>query len=268
MSTKKDIQAIAWGKTKQILVPSGRRFILREQNGDDDDILSNPSTGADGSNIDYYIAGIVVKEIINDKEVTFSLEQAKSLLKKDMIAIIFESRIHNLGNILKFKFDFGDDPVVGKGIIGYEEELSQYLHDYTKPFPLTEEDEGYFKFKIPPYPESAYGKFEMTTDSGKRVRINLMNREGMKFILGTKDEETTKNTELKARNLELFTENNWLKVENFSPFSPRDMVNIIAWVKEIDPDYNAITEIAHPVTKYKLNYTLTNSTDFFYPVEI
>jgi len=264
MTYQEEAQTIAFGKTKTVIVPSGRQFVLRETNGEDDDILSNSETGRDQSNVDYYLARVVIKEITDNKEIPFSFDKARKLLKNDRTALLLHIRIHNLGAIVKFSFDFGMDPKTG-GEFNYVEDISQYIHDYTKDFPLQGE-EGYFKYKIPPYPEDAYSLFELSLQSGKRVRMGLMNGEGQSYIMN--QEFVSKNTDFKARNLEIDIEGKWVKVENFAMFSSRDMVELRAWEKEIDPKYLPITEIEHPHTKQLIEFNMLNSPDFFYPVEI
>lgn len=48
------------GRKLEFTVPSGYKYTIREQNGADDDILSNPVEAATLKNISRFIAAIVI----------------------------------------------------------------------------------------------------------------------------------------------------------------------------------------------------------------
>lgn len=255
------------GKTMQTLTPSGRVFKIREQNGNDDDILSNPSAMEDLSNIDNFLVSIIINEmdVVSGKTKLVTLEDVINLLNQDRYHLLITSRIFSLGPIMKFTYAFNENDE-----FNYEEDLSQYVHDYSKEFP-NKGDEGYFKFKIPPYPAdtNANLRIEVPLRSGKKVRFGFLTRRTEKYILALPADQRTKNAELKARQLEYQMENTeWIKVENFSLFSKMDMVEIQAAVKEVDQPYTFITELEHPRTKEVVFYPLMYSSSFFFPVEV
>ena len=261
-----ELEAVAFGKTKEVLAPSGRLFVIREQNGNDDDILSNPVTQKDLSNIDYFILNIVLYELVDNEKVKLHLNDCLDLLIKDRIAIILESRIFTLGSLLKFNYNWGD--AKDKNTVAYVEDLKRYIWDYTKDFP-TEGMTGYDEYRIPPYQAGAYNKFMFTLSTGKVMRLNLMNRRGEKFLLGLAEEAVTKNAELLARNLEIeVSGGNFTKVENFGTFTKKEMTEIHAAVKELDPTYNAFTDIKNPKTGEVLLYPIMAYSDFFFPTEV
>lgn len=264
MSFTEEAQRIAWGKTERVRVPSGRIFVIRETNGNDDDILSNTS-GGPMTNLYNFLSSVIVREVVDGIEIPFNYEDARLLLDNDRVYLLLAIRVANLGPIVKFKFNFGPDPING-GEFTYSEDLSQFLHDYSKPMPQ-EGEPGYFKYKIPPYPENAYDKFQMTTQSGKTLRMNLANGiSGEYFSSITTDKQ---NDRYRSRNLEILKEDNtWERVENFSVLSSRDMIELRVWEKEIDPSQLAISEIEHPRTKQVVNFSIMNAPDFFYPAEI
>lgn len=261
-----EAKSIAWGKTSKILVPSGRIFIVRETNGGDDEILQNTETAREGMNVVHYLAGIIVKEVLPTGEKPVTVDEVKKFLVNDRTFLLIKLRILNLGEILKFSFNFGSDPKRG-GEFKYAEDLSKYVFDYLKDFP-EEEDEDYFVYRIPPYPEGAYEKFQLRLTSGKEVRMNLLNIEGEVNLRNMGPESDTDKGALKARNFEMKIDNEWVKVDSLKPFKPLDMVEIRKWFKEIDPTYTPITEVEHPRTMEVIPFNMLNSTDFFYPVEI
>lgn len=264
MNNEQNLEFVAFGRTAEIMTPSGRVFIIREQNGNDDDVLSNPVTGADLTNIDNFLTGIILNEIIDGNRVPVNFNTVVNLPNNDRYFLLIKSRIHSIGNLIKFDFTFDDD-VTGS----YEEDLENYLHDYTLPFPQKGEP-GYFEYKIPPYPENANSetRFYHKTKSGKEVRFGIMTRQGEKILLALSSEQRTKNAEHKARNLEIKVEDNWTKVDNFSIFSKMDMVEINKAVIDIDPIYQFVSEIKHPNNGQIMYYNLIASTSFFYPVEV
>lgn len=273
-TTESTPKEIVYGKVKTILLPSGRQVDIREQNGNDDDILSNPIDGETGANISKFIAAIVVKaHWKTGSYLRLTYEEARELLVRDRFCIIFHSRIHSIGEIMKFSFDWGEDPQKG-GKFDYEEDLRRYLWDYTDEFPeeYLYDTEGknlgrnpdYDPQTMSPYASNCYDYQELTTQSGKTLRFKLFNGTAGEYMLKLPAEAMTKNTELKARGLEYMDNNNWVKVENFSMFSSRDMSEIRTFVNQVDSTYNPITEITHPVTKEITNYPIMYGKDFFY----
>lgn len=257
-----------FGRTMKVMVPSGRVFTIREQNGNDDDVLSNPITMNDLTNIDNFLTGILITEEVEGKETAVTLKTVTELPNNDRYFLLIQSRVFSLGNNLVFTFDWGAD---NGGKVTYTEDLSKYLHDYTKPFPV-KGDSDYFEYKIPPYPANSdiHSKFYFEVTSGKKFRFGLMTRQGEKWMMKLPAEELTRNSELRARNLEYLSGEGdaWVKVENFAMFSKRDLIEIKKAVTEVDPTYQFITEVENPKTGQIINHPMMTSSDFFFPVEI
>jgi hypothetical protein len=258
-------EMMAFGKTKEVTVASGRKFIIREQNGNDDDILSNPTTASDSSNIDYYLLAIIIKEVLEDgKTSKLTLADVEKFLIRDRVSLLMESRIFSIGNLLRFAYTWKE----GESPTHYVEDLNNYVWDYEKPFPQKGE-EGYQEYRIPPYQEGAYSIFEITLETGKVFRFNLMDRLGEKKLLKLPESQVTKNAELIARNLELQTgPNSWTPVLNFSPFTKKEMVELHNAIRELDKPYQAFTSIENPKTKETILYPILAYSDFFFPAEI
>ena len=261
-----EVMSMVIGRTKTILAPSGRTFVIREQNGEDDDIISNPVTQSDLSNMDFFIQAIVQYEVKDDgSKVPLTIADCENLLIRDRVAIIIESRVFSLGNMINFSFAWkeGEEP------IEYFENLTKFLWDYTKDFPYDKNDPDYFKYRIEPYPENANEDFLFGISSGKQFKFNLLTRKSEKFLLKLPTEQVTRNAELIARNLSYQLNDTWVKVQNFKMFSKAEMIEIHKAVKELDPPYNAFTEIVNPTNpKEKVEYPILSYNDFFFPVEI
>lgn len=265
-------EELAYGKTKRLLLPSGRQLTIREQNGEDDEILSNPVDAEDGTNFDKFIAAIVVKASWKN-EGRITKEEASQLLLKDRYFIVMSSRIHSLGKEIQFTYDWGPDPSKG-GKQNYSEDLTRYVWDYSKEFPepyiikdgKVIPNPDYDAQRIPPYPENAYDDFIFTLSTGKVIKVNLMTGLSEKYMMKLPPEQLTKLAELKAMNLSLKTPDGWEKVENFTMFSANEMREIRGYVSELDKTYIATTEIENPRNPGQiLKYPIMQGSDFFYP---
>lgn len=265
-TSKEFAQELLYGKLKELTLPSGYKVTIREQNGADDDVLSNQVTAQDLTNINIFLSTLII-----DTNLPFavkgklSIEGAKKIALRDKYFIIFASRIHSMGNIVKFKYDWGEEL---KGIVEYEDDLNNYVWDYEKPLPL-EGEPDYYEYRIQPYDHAlVYQIFTHTLKSGKTVRFNLLDGNSEAYLIKLSTDQQTKNTELKARNLELKTDTGWEKVENFQFFRKPEMVELHALVADLDPNFNGITELKHPTEKIIEKIQIIAVKDFFYPVEI
>lgn len=260
---QKSVKDILHGKTLTFTSPSGLTFTIREQNGNDDDILSNSGLAKDGSNITNFISSIVLESSLTGGG-PLSVATARNLLVRDRVFIMIMSRIHSIGDMLKFKYQWSDLPFP----VEYEEDLNKYIWDYSKEFPLDTSDINYFKYRIQPYTERNYGSHIYTLKSGKTISFNLMDGNGEKYLLALNEGSITVNEELKARSLHLKQEDDrFMKVENFSFFTKSEMTEIHSLVNEIDPTYFPFTEITHPDNNSTVNLPLFGINDFFYPKE-
>lgn len=264
---KLDVKTMVYGKTKEVTLPSGFNATIRESNGNDDDIITNSATSRDGSNINNYIAAIIVKTdlpfAVNGKVTQNNIGK---MLLADKYAILIQSRILSLGKEFTFPIRWGDQEQPDY----YTEDLEQYIWDYNEKFPEVGDD-NHFEYRIKPYPKGAYDNVEFDTSSGKKLKIGLLNIAGEKSILLLPATEQTINSEIKARGLELYnaSTNNWDKVENFTMFTKADMIEIRKMVNTLDPTLELMTEVVNPRDeKSKQKFPIVQFGDFFFPEEI
>lgn len=262
--------AIAYGKTKLVTVPSGRKFLIREQNGADDDILSNHTDVQDMSNVNKFIVSITLHELVDNNKVPLTLESIQEMLLRDRNALLVESRIHTLGPDMLFKYDWGKNG----GILTYQEDLTQYVWDYSRPFPNEEldskgnKDVNYNENRLKPYPTDIKGPVEFELSSGKVISIDFLRVKSESYFTGVGLENINRNHDYRGRDLKLKVEDgSFMKVENFSPFSKRDMIEIRKFVKEFDPTQGMNTEISNGKGD-TIFFPLLASTDFFFPEEV
>jgi len=262
----KDIEKLheIYGETVSLVTPSGFKVVLRQQNGDDDDIISNAANSVDGTAINNFVRAIIVDSDISPTG-TLVLGDVLNIKLCDKYFIILASRIFSLGQILKFSFKWENIPEP----VDYEEDLSKYIWDYSKPeFPLKFNDPDYFEYRIQPHQYQKALTKQFTTQSGKVLKYTFINGEGEKYLLKLTPETQSKNKELIARDLQLFLNEKWIKVENFKSFSPIDMSDIRKEIDETDPSISLISQLESPVTHEKIDYPIVSTMDFFFPREI
>lgn len=246
----------------EFTTPSGHHVKIREQNGADDDILSNPVEASTLMNISRFVAGIVVECDYNDTK-KLTADQAHSLPALDRYCILFNSRIFSLGETMEFEYDWGENG----GKVTYEQDLREFLFDYSTT-PTAEELDAKPN-AIPFYPErDSIRDLAFTTESGKELMFDLMTARGEAWVANLPLEKQTKNMIFVARDLRLKVNDKYEKVTNFSLFSMKDMRDIRNNILAVDPIFMGITEIENPVTKERAEVSVVAMKDFFYPGEI
>lgn len=245
-------------------VPSGYTYTIREQNGADDDILSNPAEVADLMNISRFIAGIIVDtDYTSSRKIT--PEEVHKLPVLDKWAILFKSRIHSLGNILEFEYDWGKE---NGGKVNYEQDLNEYLFDYSQE--PTEELINSKPEAIPYYPlGKQYKNIEFTTSKGNILKFDLITTHGENYIAKLPLDKRTKNQALIARGICLNVDGKWEKITNFSMFGVKEMSEIRLKVAAIDPTFRGTTIVENPnYPDERTEISLLAAKDFFFLGEI
>lgn len=251
-----------YGDVTELTTPSGHRVVIRQQTGEDDDILSRGESVMDGSFTANFLSGIII-----DSDITpsgrLNKEDVLNLRLADKYFILIASRIFSLGQILHYEYKWPKLP----NPISYEEDLGLYIWDYSQPFPNNPSDEDYYEYRIKPT-GTKEKIHEFTIKSGKRLRFEYMNGKGERFLINLPPEKQSKNQELLARNLQVWLNNDWVRIENFKSFKAFEMVEIRKEVFDNDPILEIYTEIENPVTKEILPFPILGSVDFFFPREI
>ncbi len=257
-----DTNEILETRNFEFVTPSGHKVVIREQNGADDDILSNPVEASNLMNLSRFISSIVVKADYYENG-KLTVDQAHSLPVLDRYAILFNSRIFSLGETLDFDYDWKENG----GKASYEQDLREFIFDYSKA--PTEEELMAKPNAIPFYPgEKKIVDFEITTRSGKTLLFDLLTAKGEAWAANLPLEKQTRNVGLMARNLRLKVGDKYEAVSNFSMFSVKDMVDIRTVVNTYDPVFLGTTEIENPTTHEKIEVSVVAMSGFFYPGEI
>jgi hypothetical protein len=245
-------------KQIDINVPSGDTFSIREQNGNDDDLLSRPDVD-EATTINRYIAAIVQA---GPEGKRLTLADVEKLLLRDKYTILFKSRIFSLSENLIFGYKW--DPEAES--IEYMVDLKEYVWDYKTPLPGLL-DEKYSIRRIVPYPvDGREVKFSLT--SGQEVSFEFLDGVGEKYLLGIKQTDRSINKQLVARAFKVNDGTKMVTVKNFQTFSSKDMMEIRNKMEEVDPPMEGTTSITNPDTQESIELPIIAIKDFYYPVKI
>lgn len=251
-----------YGRKFTFKLPSGYEVTIREQNGEDDDVLSNPVEAKTLMNISRFLSGIVVDTDYNERR-KLTPEDIQNMPSLDRYALMMNSRIFSLGNEIEFNYDWSRGE--GKSdVVDYTLDLEEeFLFDYSK-IPTEEEMEAKPN-AIPFYPTGKRTKdIHITTSSGKELTFDLLNANGEAYVLNLPEAEKTKNQELIARNLKLKVDDNYEVVKSFRMFSVKDMAEIRKQVKAYDPIFPGVAEIKHPATGKSMFIPVLGLDNFFF----
>lgn len=240
--------------TLTFTVPSGYKVTIREQNGEDDDVLSNAKHVQNGMTVINFLEGIILE--MDGKKPT--KEDILRMRIRDRVVILLTTRIFSIGQIMTFEYDWQD----GTPKVKYEEDLSLFIWDYSKPFP-----EGVSQ-RIKPYKEDKTFR-EISLSSGKVVKYDYYNAYTENYLMDLPLEKQSINKELLARNLQLKLGGEWVIVQNFLTFSKSDMREIWMDINEYDEALRVSSEIHHPDKDgVSVKLHLMGMTDFFFPARI
>lgn len=229
------------------VAPSGHSYSIREQNGEDDDILSNPLTSQNLMNLSMFMSSIIVDQNFYPGKKTITPEEVLDLPCNDRYSILINSRIHSIGNILEFTHDWGSN--LGK--VNYEVDLNDFV--FNKPLSeVTDEELEKKPEAIPFYPD--YKKTIQFSIGEKEFEFDLITGRGEQYQIELPLEKRTANQKIKARNLRLKVNNTFEKVSNFRMFSVKEMAVIRKTIAEYDPLFSGNTKIVHPSNPELVDY--------------
>src|SRR3972149_804467 len=135
------------GKTLEVPMPSNFSITIREQNGEDDEVISRVGDATDGNSINIFLTRIIIANSLLNGGKT-SLADILSWRLRDKYYLLLKSRIHSMGPNLDF--DFICTNVKCAKLSHYTEDLSLYDWDLSKPTPKLGEL-NYFAHRIQPF---------------------------------------------------------------------------------------------------------------------
>ena len=253
-------------RTFRFIAPSGYSYTIREENGEDEEILSNPADAKGLMNITKFISAIVVDTDYTTRH-KLTIQDALNIALLDRYTILFQSRIFSLGKDVEFQYTWPGEAAPTY----YSQDLTEMLLDYSKD--ITEEEINEKPNAIPFYParvaclELNFKGYTITLKSGKQVKFDLMDGNSEKYLITMPLDKQTRNSDLLARNLMLLVDDKWERVERFNLFSIKDMAEIRETVSTIDPVFTGATDIENPRTGEKAQYSIIGAPRFFFLTE-
>ena len=254
-------------RTFTFVAPSGYSYTIREENGEDEEILSNQADVQSFKNITKFLAAIIVATDFTENG-KMSINDAFNIPYLDRYCILIQSRIFSLGNILQFSYTWPGE----KEPIYYEQDLNELLFDdYSKP--ITQEEKDLKPDAIPQYPEQElcktihYKNYELALSSGKVVMFDFADGNAERAIALLPLDKRTRNSSLIARNLKLKVGEDFERVQRFNLFSIKDLAEISQAITELEPTTDLTTEIENPTTGEKLRFPIMSAPRFFFLTE-
>lgn len=246
------------GEKENITLPDGKEIEIRENNGEDESILSRFKDAMEGTSINNYISSIVTQSLSGDnKGSKFTPKEILNWKVNCKSFVLMKARILSLGDIFKFSFTCGNPKCNHNAIL--EEDLNPFVKPYSedniqgiKPYPLGEEKTH--EFIVP--------------SSNRKVKFDILDGVAEKASLDTPREGINKNHGLFIRNLHILHEGAWEKVFQFAMFSSKELVQIRAEVSRVDPEYDPASLITCPKCNQSTVVSMLGEPTFFYPTEI
>lgn len=250
--------------------PSGHTYTIREQNGQDEEILSNLREINNLMNLTNFLQAIILKS--SRKASKFTIQEVLDLPILDRYAILIQSRIFSIGETLEFKYRWPvSDGVANE--VEYEQDLNEFLLPYDEipnmdPEKLAACLEAHPE-AIPIYPKQGQEKgIVMNLNSGKRIKFDLLDGNSERYMGKLTEATLTRNSEFIARNLCLEVEGKWDPVSNFSLFSVKDMYEMRRIINNIDPLFIPCTKIANPLNGEQQSFNILTTSNFFFPEDV
>ena len=256
-------------------LPSGYSCEIREQNGEDEEVLSNPANIKNFMNINEFIAGIVTHTDFTASG-KLLVQDVMKLPLLDRAVILINSRIFSLGEELEFNYKWPrPENSKEQAEFTYTQNLKDYIfEDYgVKP----DEEELKAKPDAVPYylleeDNDNPGKIKLTDhkftlSSGKEIMWDVATVESEQYLMKLGLDNISRNKDLIARNLRLNVDGNWEKVQNFKLFSVRDMAEMRKEILASDPSFMGTTDIEDPITHSKTQISILTVPTFFYLTE-
>ena len=254
------------GNTLKVPMPSGFILTIREQNGEDDDVLSKVTDNNNTESLHNFLAGIIIENSQLEKGKYTTANDIKKWKLKDKYYLALKSRLHSLGPDITF-----DNPCKAKGCThktSYEEDLSKFDQDLSQPI-KKRGDEGYDEGLITTYPNKQETHRIITLASKKVIRYKYIDGIGENKVLEVSEDKLTKNIELRARSIELQkqagSKEEWQKIENFKMFTAREMKEIRIDIKKNDGKFEMFSDLKCGKCNNVVTVPLIAFSNFFFP---
>ena len=252
--------------THTFTAPSGIEYTIREQNGQDEEILTNVGEATRFMNINNFLQAILMGSSKKPNQ-KYTMEEILRIPLLDRQCILLQSRIFSIGEIMEFSYKWPVPNSEALQKLEYEQDLNEFLLDYSNREGITEEELDAKPHALPFYPNPVDQALIFDLQSGKKIRFHLFDGNSELYVMRLPEVDRTRNTDIIARGLELQVEGKWDRVTNFSLFSTKDMRQLRKLVNDYDPTPSLETTIDNPITGEVILVPVMSFTDFFFPEE-
>lgn len=261
--SRKESYALS-GKTQEFYTPDYRVVTIREQNGEDEEILSNSKNLLKGDAINFFLSRIIMT-VDGDK---VSTDDVLNLKNKTKYYILLKSRLLSLGNEITYKHKCSNPNCPkpqGLPDTTFEEDLDLYDLNFD---PANTVEKAPFKYRVTPYPDKSTHRL-LTLGTGKELKYKYLTGVEEKKLIEMPADQLNKNTDIVVRQLEWKQETGtWVKVQNFRDFSSKEMAEIRKDIVAHDMPFEAVSECTCPYCNTTDLISLMSQSDFFFPGEM
>lgn len=255
--TRESLIPLFKGKEEKFILPSGREVMVRETNGDDEDILSSIASSLDdGANILNFLSSIVE----NDSETSSKPTPHEIDLWpiNDKYGLLLKQRVFVHGTKLSFSSTCPEDNCKQEDV--YIQDLAEWDTDLGKTNPKNSK-------QLRLYNMGNTKEVEFSISSGKKLKYKILNGVLEKNALALKD--TSKNSPLIIRELEIYNQAGYVRIFHFGGFSSKEMMEIRANVKLNDTQFDPMVfwKCSNPKCQKQYSASLFQIGAFFYPEE-
>lgn len=248
------------GATKEVKLSSGKILTIRENNGEDESILSEMKNVLTGKNTTDYLV-----RILSENTPPLTEKDVDELFEIDRQGLLFHARLLSLGNT--FILDHECQNQDCKKPFKWTEDLSEYITGPTED--RTPEELPWLNAQvIPTLPLGEKTEYEIVLSSGKRVKLKILTGSLQKKKLANPDSLNI-NTKLLYRELSLQNPQGiWEVSTHFSMYSSKDLMEIRAAQQKNDPVWNPLSKNICPHCKQENVIEIMGNPSFFFPSEI
>lgn len=244
----------AQGMTRELYLCSpGKKVIIREINGEDEDTLTLVKDQETGEAVAKFVASVIVSESLTYQEI-------QSWRARDKYLILFEVVRLTYGDNFKFEFTFEDG-----GKYEFQQSLPEFTWDFSDKGRETFPErwaKGFNPERIKPYLDNNT-KVEWELTSKRKVGFEYLTGELESAALMIDPKQRSLNDELRDRNFYEIRDGAEYPIENFRVFNAREMMEIRSKIDVVDPAWPVLIELEHPKTGRKEKVSIFSIPDFF-----
>lgn len=236
----------------EVVLPSGQTIHIREQTGEDEEIVSNFKDMESLSSFNKYLARIIEKPLVTEVDI-------EEWLLADKYYALLRSRIYSLGSDLKVNYKCPE--------CGHEANYVFDLHEFNADY--SNYDEVHGPRSVKPYPNG--GEKMHTFKVGEnQYRFKLADGETEQKAMKLRKDQVNSLALIRHRKLEWFNDSdqNWYVVQNFKKYTSKEVAAIRANIQEKERNLVIADAIICENCGHRQEIILLFQPDFFSPTAL